>query len=69
MTYINNSFVRALILLGFCIGVFYLAKSCGASDVRSALLSTGTMLSGVAAGHLQPKKSGDDDAAPTRPTN
>ena len=64
MTFLNNTFVRALFLIFIGIGCFALTRYYGDSQVKAALLSTGAMLTGVAAGNLQPKKGSDDSDDP-----
>lgn len=60
MKILNNSFIRVLILLGIVLAFFELARMCGASDIRSALISMATTLGGTAIGALQHNEKADD---------
>lgn len=53
MTLINNSFIRAIILILMATGIFALARYFGAQNVGSAMASVATVVAGVAAGALK----------------
>lgn len=57
MTLINNSFIRAIILILMATGIFALARYFGAQNVGSAMASVATVVAGVAAGALKDAES------------
>ena len=53
MNWLNNSFVRALVLILLAMGFFIIAKWCGAQNVGAEIVGAASMLVGVAAGALK----------------
>lgn len=69
LAYLNNSFVRVVILLGIVVVLFELARISGASDVRSALISLGTTVGGAAVAALTHNEKAEkaESPNPTQP--
>lgn len=67
MSFINNSFVRALILIIFAAAFFIMAKWCGAQNIGAEVVGAASMLVGVAAGALKDADRNPPPPPPSQP--